>query len=965
MHSKTEKLISIDTGSHISIMPVMYPLSTAQTEIWLAQQLRPDSPVYNIAQYTMINGPIDTAVFKATLRQVMGEADSLRLHFVKNDDRLQQYIGSPAWSLPVVDFSAEADPQAAAQAWMRADAERPVNILQGPLFHYALLRTASDQVLWYQRYQAIVMDGFGMHLLTQRVAHVYSAMCKGVAPAPCPFQSLSQLLERDAQYRNAAQWARDEAYWLKRCAHWPEPVMLTTQPASAFFHDLRDTAGLAQLDSHEIATFKSSAIDLAQCVTAAMAAYLHRLTGVQDVVLGVPVTVCSSIDQCVPGRISTVLPVRLTVRPSASLLSLKDQAAQQIHQGLQHQRYSIDALRQALGLSPTQRLLSSILDFVLIDNNLPFGAYSSTSHLLANGSIESLAIAQLQSDSCMLQVDLDTSHTFGTANKFSTSQHGFLTFLTALNAEPTRPISDVDWLNAAQQQCILVEWNTTEQPVPDATLPELFEQQVERTPDATALVCVDQVLSYAGLNAQANRLAHRLIRLGVVAETPVAVLMQRSPERVVAALAILKAGGVYMPLNEQWPDSRLHTLLSEAHAPVVLTDRTLQARCDALSAHVIVVDADASLDDEPSDNPAVVCSPEQLAYLMYTSGSTGQPKGVAIVHRTVRNTALDRRLSAVRERVLMHSSHAFDVSMYELWTPLLSGGQVILVPAGELDVHMLQETIRAHQVNALWLTAGLFQVMVEGDLSYLRSVRQLTVGGDIVSSAAAQRVLEHCPALRLINGYGPTETNFTTCHLFEAPYQAQASMPIGTPLDNVTAYVLDACLRPVPVGVVGELYIAGAGVARGYVNRPGLTAERFIANPFDASGARLYRTGDLAYWRSDGTLEFIGREDQQVKIRGFRIELGEIEAVLQRHSAVAQAAVIAREDRAGDQQLVGYIVLDEAPAERDFSTEASQVEEGQKVYDTYYKDDADYAFGENFNIWKSSYDGQPIPLSDM
>ncbi|WP_338927196.1 amino acid adenylation domain-containing protein (plasmid) [Mycetohabitans endofungorum] len=966
MHSKTEKPTSIDTGNPISTTPVTYPLSTAQTEIWLAQQLHSDISVYNIAQYTVIKGLIDVVVFEATLRQVIGEADSLQLHFIKNDDRLQQHISSPAWSLSVVDFSAEADPQAAAQAWMHADDEQPVDILQGPLFHYALLKTASDQVLWYQRYHAIVMDGFGMHLLTQRVAHVYSAMCRGVEPDPCPFQSLSQLLGKNAQYCNSAQWARDEAYWLKRCAHWPEPVMLVTQSASAFSHYLRDTTDLAQPDSQRIDTFESSPIDLAHLVTAAMAAYLHRLTGVQDVVLGVPVSICSSTDQCVPGRVSNVLPVRLTVQPSASLSSLKDQVAQQIHQGLRHQRYPIDALRQALGLSPTQPLLSSILDLVLTDSTLSFDAYSSTSHLLATGSIESLVIvAQLQPDSRMLRVDLDANRAFDKANELTIRQHGFLAFLKALNADPTQPISDVGWLNAAQQQRLLVEWNATVQPVPDATLPELFEQQVERTPDATALVCVDQTLSYAELDAQANRLAHRLIRLGVVTETPVGVLMQRSPERVVAALAVIKAGGVYMPLNEQWPDSRLHTLLSETQAPVVLTDRALQARCDALSAHVIVVDADASLTQEPSDNLAVACSPEQLAYLMYTSGSTGQPKGVGIVHRTVRNTALDRRLSAVRDRVLLHSSHAFDVSMYELWTPLLSGGQVILVPPGELDVHVLQETIRAHQVSALWLSAGLFQVMAEGDLSYLRSVRQLTVGGDIVSSAAAQRLLEHCPALRFINGYGPTETNFATCHLIEAPYQVQASIPIGTPLDNVTAYVLDACLRSVPAGVVGELYIAGAGVARGYFNRPRLTAERFIAHPFDASGARLYRTGDLAYCRSDGALEFIGRADQQVKIRGFRVELGEIEAVLQSHPGVAQAAVMAREDQAGSQQLVGYIVLDEAPAERDLATEANQVEEWQKVYDTHYQNDADYPFGENFNTRKSNYDGQPIPLADI
>ncbi|WP_235091562.1 AMP-binding protein, partial [Mycetohabitans sp. B3] len=785
----------------ISVTPLTYPLSTAQTEVWLAQQHYPDSRAYTtIGQYTVIEGAVDPALFEAALRQVINEVDSLRLHFVQTDEGIQQYVGSPAWSLSRVDLSAEADSQAAAQAWIRADYERPLNILQGPLFHYALLQTASDQTLWYQRYHSIVMDGVGMHLIAQRIAHVYSAMCKGDKPVPYPFMSVSQLLEKDAQYRNSAQWARDETYWLKRCANWPEPMIQASQLASPAHHQLRHVPDLAQSDSQRIDTFEFSAIELVQLVIAAMAAYLHRLTGAQDVLLGVPVAACSSMDRCVPGRVSNVLPIRLTVRPSTTLSSLKDQVAQKIHQGLRHQRYPIDALRQILRLAPTQRLFGSLLDVGMVDNHLLFGSYPSTSYLLATGSIESLlVVAHVQPDSPMLRFALDVDRAFDTANEFTQSQHGFLAFLKELHAEPNQSVSDVDWLNAAQQQRLLVEWNTTAQPVPDGTPHELFEKQVERTPDATALVCVDQTLSYAELNAQANRLAHRLIRLGVVAETPVAVLMQRSPERVVTALAILKAGGVYMPLNEQWPDSRLHTLLSETRAPIVLTDRPLQGRCDAFSAHVIAVDADASLVQEPSDNPMVACSPEQLAYLMYTSGSTGQPKGVGIVHRTVRYMALDRRLSAVRDRVLLHSSHAFDVSAYELWTPLLCGGQAVIVPPGELDVHVLQETIRAHQVGALWLSAGLFQVMAEGDLSYLRSVRQLTVGGDIVSAAAAQRVLEHCPTLRFINGYGPTETTIATCHLIEAPCQAQASMPIGTPLDNATAYVLDACLRPAPV----------------------------------------------------------------------------------------------------------------------------------------------------------------------
>ncbi|PPB79944.1 non-ribosomal peptide synthetase, partial [Mycetohabitans endofungorum] len=542
----------------------------------------------------------------------------------------------------------------------------------------------------------------------------------------------------------------------------------------------------------------------------------------------------------------------------------------------------------------------------------------------------------------------------------------FTRLLEAVVADPAQPIHSIALLGVAEQEQLLLAWNDTVQALPAATLPALFEAQVAQTPDAIALIFEEQRISYAELNAQANRLAHQLIEQGIVADTPVAILMQRAPERAIATLAVIKAGGTYVPLHEQWPDSRLRTILSETGAPVMLTDRTYQARCCVLGAQVIVVDASALLNDEPSDNPAIACLPEQLAYVMYTSGSTGQPKGIGVTHRNVVNLALNERLAQARERVLMHTAPTFDLSTYELWTPLLTGGQVVIAPPGEFDIRTLQDVILRHQVSALWLTSGLFHLMVEGDLSYLRSVRQLIAGGDVVSAAAVKRVHEHCPEVGVANGYGPTEaTVLSTLYAIQAPVSTQAPIPIGTPLNNVQAYVLDAGLRPAPMGVPGELYIAGTGVARGYFNRPALTAERFVANPFNADGACMYRTGDLVRWRPDGTLDFVGRADQQIKVRGFRIELGEIEAALCRHPAVAQAAVIAREDHADHKQLVGYVVLDKACCERSADSEMRQVDEWQKVYDTLYDDAAHHALGENFSGWNSSYDGQPIPLTDM
>lgn len=484
----------------------------------------------------------------------------------------------------------------------------------------------------------------------------------------------------------------------------------------------------------------------------------------------------------------------------------------------------------------------------------------------------------------------------------------FIRGLEAIVQNPDQPVGRIHLLSAAEQQQLLVAWNATAQPVPEVTLSMLFEAQVAKTPDAIALIAGEQSISYAELNTQVNRLAHRLIQQGISPETPVAVLMKRTPERVVATLAIIKAGGVCVPLNDRDPDSRLQTLQHQTNTPILLTDQILQARCSGHKAQIIVVEADIWLTQEPSHHLHVVCAPEQLAYLMFTSGSTGQPRGVGIRHRTLLYLAHDRRFRGdAQDRILMHSSPAFDVSIYELWVPLLAGGKIVIAQ-GELDVHTLQSTIEQHQVSALWLTAGLFQLMAEGKLNYLRSVRHLMAGGDAVSPTAVERVLRHCPQLRFTNGYGPTETSFSTLYSIPAPYSAQASIPIGTPFDNAQVYVLDSGLRPAPVGVPGELYIAGHGVARGYFKRPALTAERFVANLFSTTGERFYRTGDLVRWRADGTLDFMGRADHQVKIRGFRIELGEIEGVLQSHPAVAQAVVIVREDQPGHKQLVAYVV---------------------------------------------------------
>lgn len=396
-------------------------------------------------------------------------------------------------------------------------------------------------------------------------------------------------------------------------------------------------------------------------------------------------------------------------------------------------------------------------------------------------------------------------------------------------------------------------------------------------------------------------------------ETPsrVAVFQERSAELIVATLAVLKAGGVYVPIDPQQPASRSEFILRDTGAVALLTDRDPGDLPFAVDVPVLDVGPGTDLSGEADTDPGVPTDAEQLVYVMYTSGSTGTPKGVANTHHNVVHLAADRYWRGGRhERVLMHSPYAFDASTFEIWTPLLTGGTVVVAPAGRLDAADLAAAISGHGVTGLFVSAGLFRVLAEERPECFRGVREIWAGGDVVSPTAVRRVLETCPGTVVANEYGPTETTvFSAVNPLRDPAEVpEAVVPIGRPLWNTRLYALDERLRPVPVGVPGELYIAGSGVARGYLGRAALTAQRFVADPFAGAGERMYRTGDVVRWLADGRLEFLGRVDDQVKLRGFRIEPGEVEAVLAGRPEVSQAAVVLREDRPGDKRLVAYVV---------------------------------------------------------
>ena len=883
-------------------------LSSAQLGIWFAQKLDPGSAAYNIGEFIEIDGPVVLPLFERALRQVVSEAQSLRLQFSEQAGEPRQFIGEPtAWSLPIIDLSAESDARATAETWMKADLARPIDPMVGPLFGFALFKASATRFFWYARYHHIVLDGFGMWLVARRVAEVYTALCAGEPSQGDAFGSLSDLLNEDVAYRASGQLDEDRHYWREALAARPEPGSLTlsSRPSSKPGNFLRATAYVPSSCEIALRTLAArSRTTLARVMTAATAMFLHRLSGADDAVIGVPVAARSADSRRIPGMVSNVLPLRLALQPGMTVADVLDQTSQRIRSDLQHQRYQLADLRHDVGGEVDGRTLFGVsINVMPFDYGFRFAGHGGTASNLSLGPVEDLNISVYdRADGAPLRVDFDINPALHTAADLESYRQRFLRLLEAI-ADADRPIGNLSILDSAERDTILRVWNDTAQALSALTFPELFAAQVARTPDAVAVVFEDRTLSYAALDAQANRLAHHLQSLGVGPETVVGLCVERSPETVIGLLGILKAGGAYLPIDAGYPRERLEFMLADAGVAVLVTQSALVDRIPvSASSRIVRLDADASaIERWPATAPRLDLDPRHPAYVIYTSGSTGAPKAVVVQHASLTNKMLalgqDFEVNE-RFRAALLISSAFDPSIEQALLPFMGGGATVVVSDAvrESPVQFWQQ-VKCDGVTFISCVPSFFESVLR-DAPDTASLDHLALGGEAFTGEFRNEISRHLKVARITNLYGPTEATIDAVSHRVVGDEIGSVIPIGHPMANYRIYVLDGGLEPVPAGVVGELYIAGVGLARGYLNRASLTAERFVADPNGSShgsaGSRMYRTGDLARWRADGVLEFLGRADAQVKLRGFRIEPGEIEAAL-----TAQAGRVAgRRDRA-------------------------------------------------------------------
>ncbi|MDX6739343.1 amino acid adenylation domain-containing protein [Actinocorallia sp. A-T 12471] len=878
------------------------PLSPLQQGLYFHASFDGDADVYSAQVVLRLDGPLDVPALRNAAEALVARHANLRAAFRQRKTGEPVQLVAKSVKVPFEEAAGDVAEIAERERAHRFDLARP------PLLRFVLVKDATPDVhhLVFTNHH-ILLDGWSTPLLQTELFALYlTGGDASVLPRVTPYKNYLAWVSR--QDRGAA-----EAAWREALQGVEEPTLLRPAAAGGAAVEPRKlhvslTEGMTTALT---ARARAAGVTLNTALQLAWGLVLGAETGRTDVVFGGVVSGrpadLPGVEQMV-GLFINTLPVRVGVTPWDTL----DAALRRV------QRDQADLLaHHHLGLAEIQGLtrLGALFDTVMVLENYPFDPDAEATDLngvkvsgvsMHDATHYPVAVAAVPGRELGVRFDYRPDLlTDAEARRLAERLRGVL---ETLATAPDTLVGRLDLLTPEEHASARALGTGPVVGRAAETITGRFAAFVAERPDAVALRHAGTSTTYAELDARATALARRLRAAGVGPETPVAMLLERGPDVVAATLAVLKTGGYYVPIHHSYPPERRAWALAESGAPVLLLDAAFADPGFTPSARVLRVDEPGDAPDVPLPGPA---GPDSLAYAIFTSGSTGLPKRVGVAHREVAAFATDSEVAQGHERVLVFSAHAFDASTYEIWTPLLNGGTAVIAPPGEFDADGFAELAAAERVTGSFVTTSLFNLLASERPEAFAPLKRLHTGGEAGNARAMRAVLDACPDTELFNVYGPTET--TTYAAFQAMrghLGDRAAPPLGGPLDDTVLHVLDAALRPVPEGVTGELYISGAGLARGYLGRQALTAERFVACPSGPPGARMYRTGDLVRWR-DGLLEYVDRADFQVKIRGFRIELGEIEAVLGAHPYVARAAVLAREDRPGDKRLVAYAVAHE------------------------------------------------------
>ncbi|MEV0249069.1 non-ribosomal peptide synthase/polyketide synthase [Nocardia sp. NPDC050712] len=892
-----------------------FPLAPAQLGLWYAQQLEPEIPI-TIAQYVDVRGELNVAVLQEVTREAAAEFQSTMVRLDESDGVPRQCFDPELpFELPLVDLRGHADPVTAAGDWMRAEAGTPIDLIRDRLYAGAILRIEEQRWFWYLRSHHLILDGYGALTNTMRVAERYTARVRGTEMEPVRAAPLGELVRGELSYRESSRFQADRAHWAQRVAGLDAVTSLDPRSAPRAAANLVTGRALpAPLVERMNTLAASQDSTIAVVLLAAFAAYLGRFTDRDDVVLSLPVTArTTAAMRRSAGMLSNIVPLRIGTGHAVRWAELLRAMRVELAGALRHQRYRHEDIRRDAahdGRPAHRALFGPLANIMLFKSDLALGDTVGRYHVLSTGPVEDLSLNVYYGEQDSVHLDFEANPNLYDAEDLARHHARFLRYLERLvDADLETALGAVAVATELEIEVSTRLWNATGFDLPGssaATLISMFEAQVARTPDAVALRSGPDTLTYHDLAGRGNRLARCLIERGVGPETLVALHIRRSVDLVVAMYAVLAAGAAYVPLDPDHPIDRTAHILETARPACVLAT-ALDAPSGVPEA-VVLEELDLSgYPDGPvwERERTTALWPAHPAYVIFTSGSTGLPKGVAVSHAAIVNRLVWMQ-QAYRLRtddvVLQKTPATFDVSVWEFFWPLQIGATLVLAePDGHRDPAYLRAVIAEYGVTTAHFVPSMLETfLAQGPSSRDTTLRTVFASGEALPAAPARR-LRVLTGARLHNLYGPTEAAVdVTFH--EVTDADTRTVPIGAPVFNTRVYVLDSGLRPVPVGAPGELYLSGVQLARGYVARPGLTAERFVADP-RADGGRMYRTGDLVRWTPRGELEYLGRTDFQIKLRGLRIELGEIETVLGAVDSVARAVVVVR-----DEQLVAYVV---------------------------------------------------------